>query len=787
MQGSPSPHLTTKFVNDAHRALTDLGYRNKMIALRSGTRGLSIEFITDPDALYDSLLKRGRSLRIGCAPLLLASESQRTVAELRRSIISLRAKAEAIVSEQGIETLRLAFGTIAWQDVDGKTRTAPLFTAPVTISNDLTIATTGPVEANETFLLHATYSGVKIEIDPLKPPSKALTVAEPNEAGGIAILGYVPRVNLNLYLGKSAAMHRALDLSLRPDLVNMGALRVLAGVGLEETATRPETPNLHVISADHSQDEVITAARAGKSFIVQGPPGTGKTQAIVNTTANLLNDGKRVLVSAEKAAALDVIVSRWPRSVGNLPAPVLLKENGASLPTDAMFVIATPAVAALKVPKGVTFDVVIIDEASQIRLSHAAVVAALAAQVIVIGDSQQMPPSRVIHQANRPSDATDMTGSLLNHVVKCQLPSIMLKQHYRSQHESLILFSNKRFYDNKLDIIPSPVRDGTLGVSFRFVPDAVYDRSGGRDNIIEATALISGATALARENRSRISGQGSWSPPHSVGIITMNERQRDLILAHLPEALASEGLSETDLAGRGGYEMPFVKALENVQGDERDVILVSTTYGQDAKGRFLANLGLLSKPGAAKRVNVLATRSRSKTIVYHSFDVDQLADSDNDGAQAFRDYWRFARLSSVIRPLTEPNVASTNEVDMAFRVIERWLRHEGVSVHRFPQFIAGFRRLAPGQRDVKRYDVCFYFTGLRSPLEEASDMARIEKLGWTLCQIPIDLWRQRMCNMAESIDRPLDQWSAGIRDLLHKVYGAISIPFFCESSFLVSR
>jgi DNA polymerase III delta prime subunit len=787
MQRSPSSDLTTKFMSDAHGALTNLGYRNKMIALRPGTRGLSIEFDADPDDLYDSLLNRGRSLQIGCAPLLLAPESRRTAAELRRSIISLRAKAEAIASEQGIDTLRLTIGTIAWQDADGKTRTAPLFTLPVTISNDHTIAPRGPVEPNETFLLHAASFGVTLKIDPMKPPSKALTVAEPNEAGGITILGYISRVNLNLYAGKSAAMHRVLDLSLQPDLVNVGALRVLAGAGLEATATRLGTPNLHVINADHSQDEVITAARAGGSFIVQGPPGTGKTQTIVNTTANLLNDGKRVLVSAEKAAALEVIVNRWPKRSGNLPTPVLLKENGPSLPTDAMFVIATPAVAALKIPKGFKFDVVIIDEASQIRLSHAAVVAALAAQVIVIGDSQQMPPSRVIHQANRPSDAADMTGSLLNHVIKCGLPSIMLKQHYRSQHESLILFSNKRFYNGRLDIIPSPVRDGTLGVSFQFVPDAVYDRSGRRDNFVEATALISGAIALARENRSRISGQGSWSPPHSVGIITMNERQRDLILAHLPDALASEGLSEDDLAGRGGYEMPFVKALENVQGDERDVILISATYGRDTKGRFLANLGLLSKPGAAKRVNVLATRSRSKTVVYHSFDIDQLADSDSDGAQAFRDYWRLSRLTSVIRPLTEPNVASNDEVDMAFRAMERWLRHEGVSVHRFPQFIAGFRRLARGQRDVKHYDVCFYFTGLRSPLEETSDMERIKKLGWNLCQIPIDLWRQRMGDLAECIDRPLDQWSASIRDLLHKVYGAISVPFLCDSSFLAFR
>jgi DNA polymerase III delta prime subunit len=787
MQGSPRLDPTTKFVNDVHRALSNFGLRNKLIALPQGTRRGSIEFDTDPDLLYDLFLHRSGSLQVGCAPLQLAQESDRTDAELRRSLIKLKARAEAIASEQGIETQRLAIGGIAWKGTDGKIRNAPLFTVRVTISNDFRILPAGPIEPNETFSLHAASLGVKVAVDPTKPPSQALTAVALSKAGGITILGYTSRANLNLYAGKSAAMHRALDLSLRPHLVKMGALRILAGVGLETAAIRPETPNLHVINADRSQDEAITAARAGKSFILQGPPGTGKSQTIVNISANLVNDGKRVLIAAEKAAALEVIAARWPKCAGDLPPPIILKEDGPSFPADAVFAIATPAVAALKIPMGVVFDVVIIDEASQITLSHAAVVAALAAQVIVIGDSQQMPPSRVFDRASQPSDTADMTGSLLDHVIECGFSSIMLKQHYRSEHESLILFSNKRFYNGKLDIVPSPVRDGTRGASFRFVPNAVYDRGGSGDNLVEATALISDAIALAKENRSRLREKGTRSPSRSVGIITMNESQRNLILAHLPDALASEGLSEADLAGRSGLEMPFVKAVENVQGDERDVILISTTYGTDSKGRFLANLGPLSKPGAAKRVNVLSSRSRSKTVVYHSFDIERLADSNSDGAQTFRDYWRFVRLNSIIRPVTEPNVTSNDEVDKAFQAMERWLRAEGYSVHRFPQFIAGFRKPTPGQRGVKRYDVCFYFTGLRSPLEEMSDIVRIEKVGWTLCKVPIEFWRQRTRDLAESIHLPLDQWSPETRELLHKVYSAISIPFLCENTFLVPQ
>lgn len=132
--------------------------------------------------------------------------------------------------------------------------------------------------------------------------------------------------------------------------------------------------------------------------------------------------------------------------------------------------------AALKIPPGLEFDVVIVDEASQVRLSHAAVAAGLASQIIVIGDSQQMAPTNTFTRARQSQAQTTMALSLLDHAVTSGLPSKMLKQHYRSKHESLILFSNTRYYQGQLDIIPSPLLDGSLGTAFRFVPDAIYDR-----------------------------------------------------------------------------------------------------------------------------------------------------------------------------------------------------------------------------------------------------------------------------------------------------------------------
>ncbi|KFG70277.1 DUF4011 domain-containing protein [Microvirga sp. BSC39] len=307
MQHAEAVEITdpvVSFVSDAHQALTDLGLRNKMVSLPApAKRGRSIDFAIDPDDLVDLFSRPDATLRIGEDPLRIASGSQRTPADLRRAIVNLIADAETIASEQGIETRRLAIGAIAWKDAENAIRTAPLFTMPVTVTSDLVIAPAGPLEPNETFPLFATPFGCTVGIDPTKPPFRARSVkahtVEPVKAGGIAILGYDPRVNLNLYAGKSAAMHRALNLSARPYLTEVGALKILAGGVSAPSRIRPETLNLHLVHADLSQDEAITAARAGESFVLQGPPGTGKSQTIVNIVANLLNDEAGSCLSRE--------------------------------------------------------------------------------------------------------------------------------------------------------------------------------------------------------------------------------------------------------------------------------------------------------------------------------------------------------------------------------------------------------------------------------------------------------------------------------------------------------
>nr|WP_280114227.1 hypothetical protein [Microvirga sp. BSC39] len=221
-------------------------------------------------------------------------------------------------------------------------------------------------------------------------------------------------------------------------------------------------------------------------------------------------------------------------------------------------------------------------------------------------------------------------------------------------------------------------------------------------------------------------------------MITLNEDQRDLILTLLPEALAKEGLSEIDLAGGKGLERLFVKALENVQGDERDIVLISMTYGPDRNGRFLANLGVLSQPGAAKRVNVLATRSKWKTVIYHSFDIGRLDANTSAGAVAFLQLWNKTTKSSIIQPTVIPasDLDPEDDLDTAFKLMDKRLKVERFSVHRFPRFIAGYERDKP-----HRYIICFYFTGLYAPLQKASDIARLKGAGWVLRRIPADRWR----------------------------------------------
>ncbi|MBQ2791242.1 MAG: DNA2/NAM7 family helicase, partial [Thermoguttaceae bacterium] len=258
------------------------------------------------------------------------------------------------------------------------------------------------------------------------------------------------------------------------------------------------------------------------------------------------------------------------------------------LPTLKPCLLMSPLSVAQYMPAdGAKRDVVIFDEASQMPVWDAVGAIARGSQLIVVGDSKQLPPTsffqRRLDEEELGEDEVEETESILDECVAAQIPTTMLTWHYRSRRESLIAFSNRRYYDGKLQTFPAP-KDDALGVRFRYVADGVYEKGGSKTNKPEAKALVN--DVIARLRSPSFKGK-------SLGVVTFNEAQKHLIEDLLDDARRKYPEIEV-FFDESAFEPVFVKNLENVQGDERDVIYFSICYGPDAKGAISMNFGPLN-------------------------------------------------------------------------------------------------------------------------------------------------------------------------------------------------
>ena len=313
----------------------------------------------------------------------------------------------------------------------------------------------------------------------------------------------------------------------------------------------------------------------------------------------------------------------------------LLKEFGGLVSTLCPCYLMSPLSVAQFLRKEDRFDVVIFDEASQIPTSEAIGAISHAEQIVVAGDQMQMPPTdffkATVTGVEEGIDSflslDEDLESLLDDVIVMGYPRNRLNFHYRSRNENLIAFSNERFYGNSLYTFPSPMKKGT-GVSFVRVKGEY--QVGRGINRPEAAALV-------EEVVRRLSDP--LEKKRSIGIVTFNEAQQNLILDLLERKCPSAFLYEE------GREPIFVKNLENVQGDERDVILFSTTYGPTKGGSLSINFGPLSREKGERRLNVAITRAREEMVVFSSFDPEDIRAerAKNAGARYLRDFLFFAR------------------------------------------------------------------------------------------------------------------------------------------------
>lgn len=289
------------------------------------------------------------------------------------------------------------------------------------------------------------------------------------------------------------------------------------------------------------------------------------------------------------------------------------------------------------------FDVVIFDEASQIKPENAIGSIIRANQLIVAGDTHQLPPTTFFEKSSNEEDLYDsdeeevsnfaIEESILDASANI-LPEKYLKWHYRSRHEHLIAFSNAKIYDSRLTTFPSAIdKLDDNGVEFVFVPGAVYDRSGKRNNPIEAQKVAN----LVFETFKKY-------PDRSVGVIANSESQartiEDLIIKMRTERQSFEAFFNEE------KEEPFfVKSLESVQGDERDTIIFSIGYGKDANGRMYNSFGPINLDGGERRLNVAITRAKFNFKLVSSIQPEDIVitESSKQGPRLLKSYIDFAK------------------------------------------------------------------------------------------------------------------------------------------------
>jgi len=337
--------------------------------------------------------------------------------------------------------------------------------------------------------------------------------------------------------------------------------------------------------------------------------------------------------------------------------------------------------------KALTFDVVVFDEASQIFTEDAIGALCRARQFIVAGDSKQLPPTNFFQVLNRwtseefesPEEALEDSSANYDSVLEeiQRVPNVhrlSLNWHYRSKSESLICFSNRAFYDDRLVTFPEPYHHNPkIGVKHVYVPDGVYDRGKSRQNEREAKKVVE-----------LIFQHVSTHPAKSLGVIALSEAQMDAIQDELDKQLVkNEKYRSFFLEDRlNGF---FVKNLENVQGDERDVIILSVGYGRDKTGKLTFHFGPINQQGGERRLNVAITRAREKMILVSSITSADLSASGSasEGLRVLKDYLEYAERG--VWESFPTGVSEGVEGEAAFSVdadVAKTLQEWGLSVYR---------------------------------------------------------------------------------------------------------
>lgn len=465
----------------------------------------------------------------------------------------------------------------------------------------------------------------------------------------------------------------------------------------------------------------------------------------------LLEDPQRPRIgglNAPPSSELGILLREASRKRPRMPLRQLFRKIPQILLRVKPCVMMSPlAVSTFLDSPELEFDIVIFDEASQVRPYDAIGAIYRGKQLLVAGDQKQLPPTRFFDALDTDSDRDesdeddDDAGSLsdfesiLDKCCSLGMPRKRLRWHYRSRRESLITFSNRFIYDNELITFPSVLdTQGASAVTHHYVSQGrwVPNKSGGGFNPVEAEELVKLAVQQLEQE-----------PGKSLGIITFNQHQQMEVLDQLNE-MRKNRPDLIELLSESRDEPVFVKNIETVQGDERDVIILGVVYGFNAENKFAMRFGPVNQQGGERRLNVAVTRARHKTIVVSSFQADQidLKRTNSRGVQLLRNYLDFAG-----RGVEALDAASSeggdSQSDSEFEAaVEAALKGQGLDVRRqigcsgFRIDLAVVHPERPGRYILGiECDGATYHSSATARDRDRLRQEILEDLGWRFCRI----------------------------------------------------
>jgi hypothetical protein len=380
--------------------------------------------------------------------------------------------------------------------------------------------------------------------------------------------------------------------------------------------------------------------------------------AIDHNRARLAHAHWRGVPIHEAGGQLGVLRREIQKKRRHLPIRQLVRKAGDAMQAiKPVFMMSPLSIAQFLEPGALDFDLVVFDEASQVKPVEALGAIARGKQVVVVGDGKQLPPTSFFDRlvAAEEADEESMTAdleSVLGLFSAQGAPERMLRWHYRSRHESLITVSNHEFYEDRLVVFPSPDKNREdAGLLYHHLPDTLYDRGGTRSNVGEAKRVAQAVMQHACER------------PHlTLGVAAFSMAQMQAVEDQL-EILRRSAPSCEGFFADHPNEPFFVKNLENVQGDERDVVLISVGYGKIAGGYVPMSFGPLNSDGGERRLNVLITRARRACEVFTNLTSDDidLSRSQARGVRALKTFLKYAREGQLDVP-----IATGREPDSPF-------------------------------------------------------------------------------------------------------------------------